>query len=96
MPLCRKNTLTQSLNIANLIILSFIQGIVNALDVPTRQAFLPQMVDNRADLDNAIALNASLLGLSRSIGSAIAGTIISSMGIGICFLIVGYNHASLW
>jgi MFS family permease len=43
--------LTQSLNIVNLIILSFIQGIINALDVPTRQAFLPEMVDSKADLD---------------------------------------------
>ena len=41
--------LTQSLNIGYLIILSFIQGMVNALDVPTRQAFLPEIVDDRAD-----------------------------------------------
>ena len=87
--------LTQSLNIVNLIILSFIQGIVNALDVPTRQAFLPEMVDNRADLDNAIALNASLSGLSRLIGPAIAGIIISSFGIGICFLIDGISYIAV-
>ena len=87
--------LTQSLNIVNLIILSFIQGIVNALDVPTRQAFLPEMVDNKADLDNAIALNASLSGLSRLIGPAIAGTIISSFGSGICFLIDGISYIAV-
>ena len=87
--------LTQSLNIINLIILGFIQGIVNALDVPTRQAFLPEMVDNRADLDNAIALNASLSGLSRLIGPAIAGIIISSFGIGICFLIDGISYIAV-
>ena len=87
--------LTQSLNIINLIILSFIKGIVNALDVPTRQAFLPEMVDNKADLDNAIALNASLSGLSRPIGPAIAGTIIASFGIGICFLIDGISFVAV-
>ena len=87
--------LTQSLNIVNLVILGFIQGLVNALDVPTRQAFLPEMVDNKADLDNAIALNASLSGLSRSIGPAIAGTIISSFGIGICFLIDGVSYIAV-
>ena len=87
--------LTQSLNIENLIILSFLQGFVNALDVPTRQAFLPEMVDNKADLDNAIALNASLLGLARLIGPAIAGVIISSFGIGICFLVDGISYVAV-
>ena len=87
--------LTQSLNIQNLIVLSFIQGIINALDVPTRQAFLPEMVDNPADLDNAIALNASLLGLARLIGPAIAGVIISSFGTGICFLIDGISYIAV-
>lgn len=102
--------LTQSLNIEYSILLGFIQGSINALDVPTRQAFLPEMVDNTADLDNAIALNASLLGLSRLIGPAIAGVIIANFGIGICFLVerqkrqgygniyycFGYSYASLW
>ena len=87
--------LTQSLNIVNLIILSFIQGVVNALDVPTRQAFLPEMVDNKVDLDNAIALNASLLGLARLIGPAIAGVIISSFSTGICFLIDGISYIAV-
>lgn len=87
--------LTQSLNIEYLIILGFIQGIINALDVPTRQAFLPEMVDNKADLDNAIALNASLLGLSRLIGPAIAGVIISSFGIGVCFLVDGISYIAV-
>ena len=87
--------LADSLNIEYLIILSFIQGIVNALDVPTRQAFLPEMVDSKADLDNAIALNASLLGLSRLIGPAIAGVIISRFGIGICFLIDGISYIAI-
>ena len=87
--------LTQSLNIVNLIILGFIKGIVNALDVPTRQAFLPEMVDNKADIDNAIALNASLSGLSRLIGPAIAGIIISSSGIGICFLIDAISYLAV-
>ena len=88
-------TLTQSLNIWNLIVLSFIQGIINTLDVPTRQAFLPEMVDNRADLDNAIALNASILGLARLIGPAIAGVIISSFGTGICFLVDGISYIAV-
>ena len=87
--------LTQSLNLEYLILLSFIQGIVNALDVPTRQAFLPEMVDNKADLDNAIALNASLSGLSRLIGPAIAGVIISSFGSGICFLVDGISYIAI-
>ena len=87
--------LTQSLNIWNLIVLSFIQGIVNALDVPTRQAFLPEMVDNKADLDNAIALNASILGLARLIGPAIAGVLIAKYGMGTCFLIDGISYIAV-
>lgn len=87
--------LTQSLNIINLIILSFIQGVINALDVPTRQAFLPEMVDSKADLDNAIALNASLLGLARLIGPAIAGILITRFNTGICFLIDGISYIAV-
>jgi MFS family permease len=87
--------LTQSLNIINLVVLSFIQGIINALDVPTRQAFIPEMVDSKADLDNAIALNASLLGLARLIGPAIAGVIISTLGTGICFLVDGISYIAV-
>jgi MFS family permease len=87
--------LTQSLNIINLVVLSFIQGIINALDVPTRQTFIPEMVDSKADLDNAIALNASLLGLARLIGPAIAGVIISTSGTGICFLVDGISYIAV-
>ena len=87
--------LTQSLNIVNLINLSFIQGVVNALDIPTRQALLPEMVENKADLDNAIALNASLLGLSRLIGPAIGGVLIAKYGTGICFLIDGISYIAV-
>jgi MFS family permease len=87
--------LTQSLNIWYLIILSFIQGVINALDVPTRQAFLPEMVTNQADLDNAIALNASLLGLARLIGPAIAGILIVKYSTGICFLIDGVSYIAV-
>ena len=87
--------LTESLNIWYLIILSFIQGIINALDVPTRQAFLPEMVDNPADLDNAIALNASILGLARLIGPAIAGVLIARYGTGICFLVDGISYIAV-
>ncbi|WP_036476753.1 MFS transporter [Myxosarcina sp. GI1] len=87
--------LTNTLNIGNLIILSFIQGVINALDLPTRQAFLPEMVDKRADLNNAIALNASLLGLSRLLGPAIAGVIIARYSTGICFLIDGLSYIAV-
>ncbi len=87
--------LTNTLDLKYLIILSFIQGLINALDVPTRQDFQPEMVDNKADLDNAIALNASLLGLARLIGPAIAGVIISRFGTGICFLVDGISYIAI-
>ncbi|WP_319423627.1 MFS transporter [Pleurocapsa sp. FMAR1] len=87
--------LTQSLNLGYLIILSFIQGMANALDVPTRQAFLPEMIDDKADLDNAIALNASFSGFARLIGPAIAGVLISKFGTGSCFLVDGISYFAI-
>ena len=86
--------LTHLLNIWHLIILSFVQGLINALDLPTRQALLPEMVAPK-DLDNAIALNASLLGVARLIGPALAGVLTASVGAGVCFLIDGISYIAV-
>jgi MFS family permease len=85
-------TLSHLLNIWQLIILSFIQGVINAIDLPARQAFLPEMIEKKENLDNAIALNSSLLGVSRLIGPALAGLLTASVGAGICFLIDGVSY----
>ena len=86
--------LTHLLNIWHLIILSFVQGVINALDLPARQALLPEMVAKQ-DLENAIALNASLLGIARLIGPALAGVLTASVGAGVCFLIDGISYIAV-
>jgi len=79
--------LTNHINVSILIILNIILGIANSFDIPTRQSFVIQMVENKEDLPNAIALNSSIVNGSRLIGPAVAGILVASFGEGICFLI---------
>jgi MFS family permease len=69
--------------------------LINAFDMPTRQAFVVQMVDDRQDLGNAIALNSSMVNLARLIGPSIAGIIIATVGEGYCFLIDGLSYIAV-
>ena len=85
-------TLAHIITIHEIIALSALQGLINAFDIPGRQAFLVQMVDDRADLGNAIAINSSMANGGRLIGPAIAGLIIAAFGEGWCFLIDGVSY----
>jgi len=67
--------------------LSVVLGIINAFDVPARQSLVYEMVDDKNDLPNALALNSSMVNLSRIIGPAIAGIVLESLGDGTCFLL---------
>ncbi len=67
--------------------LSVVLGIINAFDVPARQSLVYEMVDDKDDLPNALALNSSMVNLSRIIGPAIAGIVLESLGDGACFLL---------
>jgi MFS family permease len=67
--------------------LSVILGIINAFDVPARQSLVYEMVDDKADLPNALALNSSMVNLSRIIGPGIAGLVLEKVGDGACFLL---------
>lgn len=67
--------------------LSIFLGLVNAFDIPARQAFVVDVVEKREDLGNAIALNSSMFNGARLIGPSIAGVIISLAGEGLCFLV---------
>lgn len=75
--------------------LSLFQGVVNAFDMPARQAFLPQMVERREDLPNAIALNSSMVNGSRLIGPSLAGLVIAAWGEGWCFLIDAISYLAV-
>ncbi|MGH8297483.1 MAG: MFS transporter, partial [Steroidobacteraceae bacterium] len=70
-------TLAHVITLEEIIGLMMFQGLINAFDMPGRQAFLVQMVENRGDLANAIAINSSMVNGARLIGPAIAGIIIA-------------------
>jgi len=77
-------TLTGLVREWHLFVLSVLLGIVNAFDIPARQAYLVQLVD-REDLINAIALNSSMFNGARIVGPAIAGLLVAAIGEGWCF-----------
>jgi len=79
-------TLTGVIKIWHVIALSVFQGLINAFDMPARQAFLVEMVDRREDLANAIALNSSMVNAARLLGPSIGGVVIAAVGEGWCFM----------
>jgi len=76
---------TKHYNVWEIIALSVMLGLINAFDVPARQSLVYEMVDDKADLPNALALNSSMVNLSRLIGPGIAGLIIEKWGDDVCF-----------
>ena len=78
-----------------LIALAFLLGCINALDVPTRQAFAVQLVDRREDLPNAIALNSFLMNAARFIGPALAGFALAAFGEATCFLLNAASYLAV-
>jgi MFS family permease len=83
------------ITLSAIIALSVVQGLVNAFDMPGRQAFLLTMVENRADLGNAIALNSSMVNLARLLGPSIAGAVIAATNEGWCFFIDGVSYLAV-
>lgn len=80
------------INIPQVIALSIFQGLINSFDVPARQAFLVEMVEDQEDLSNAIALNSSMFNGARLVGPAVAGLLIAGVGEGLCFLIDAISY----
>jgi MFS family permease len=85
-------TLAHVINLWEIIALTALQGLINAFDMPGRQSFLVQMVEDRSDLSNAIAINSSMANGARLIGPAFAGLVIAAFGEGWCFLIDGVSY----
>jgi len=75
--------------------LSVFQGVINAFDMPGRQSFMVQMVEDRADLSNAIAINSSMVNLARLVGPSLAGLVIAATNEGWCFLIDGVSYIAV-
>jgi MFS family permease len=82
---------TGAIQVWQIILLAIFSGLINAFDMPTRQAFVVQMVDDREDLGNAIALNSMMFNSARMIGPSVAGIVIAATNEGVCFLINGIS-----
>jgi MFS family permease len=84
-----------SYTVTEILSLSVLLGMINAFDVPARQAMVNEMIDNKEDLPNAIALNSSMVNLARLIGPAISGIVLEKFGAGVCFGINSLSFAGV-
>jgi MFS family permease len=84
-----------TITVAWILFLQVVQGIINAFDTPARQAFVVEMIEDRADLPNAIALNSTMVNGSRIIGPSIGGIIIAVAGEGWCFMIDAISYLAV-
>jgi MFS family permease len=83
------------INVWEIIVLSVFLGFIMSFDAPLRQSFLVEMIDDRKDLGNAIALNSTLFNGARLVGPAIAGVAIASLGEGFCFLLNSISYLAV-
>ncbi|MCE9572260.1 MAG: MFS transporter [Deltaproteobacteria bacterium] len=84
-----------SITVAHVLVLNVIQGLINAFDTPARQTFVVEMIEDKGDLSNAIALNSSMVNFARLAGPAIAGVLIAAVGEGWCFAIDAFSYAAV-
>jgi MFS family permease len=87
--------LSHQVQVWHIIALSAFLGVINSFDMTIRQAFTVEMIDDRDDLGNAIALNSTMLNAARLVGPAIAGLLIVSVGEGICFLLNAISYIAV-
>ena len=88
-------TLSHRINIGEVLVLSALQGVINAFDMPGRQSFMIRMVEDRADLSNAIAINSSMVNAARLVGPSLAGMLIAATNEGWCFLVDGVSYIAV-
>ena len=88
-------TLSGHVTMPWVLFLTLMQGLINTFETPARQSFVIQMVEDRSDLGNAIALNSSIVNAGRLVGPAIAGLVIAAYGEGFCFLIDGLSYIAV-
>jgi len=88
-------TLSNRITIGEVLALSAFQGLINAFDMPARQSFMVQMVEDRADLSNAIAINSSMVNMARLVGPSLAGLLIAVKNEGWCFLVDGISYIAV-
>jgi MFS family permease len=87
-------TATGRVEVWQIVVLAFLLGLSNAVDMPTRQSFVVEMV-GREDLANAVALNSATFNAARILGPAVAGLLIGATGVSIAFLINGLSFLAV-
>jgi MFS family permease len=87
-------TATGVVQVWHVMVLSFLLGCTNALDLPLRQAFVVEMV-GREDVGNAVALNSAVFNLARILGPAIGGLAIAAFGVATCFFLNGFSFIAV-
>jgi MFS family permease len=87
--------LTGTIAVWHIVCLSIFLGFVDAFDMPVRQSFLVEMIENREDLGNAIALNSSIVNSARLLGPSLAGILIAYTGEGVCFLLNAISYLAV-
>lgn len=87
--------LSHAITIGHILWLSLFLGIVGAFEMTVRQSFLVELVDDKTNLSNAIALNSMVFNASRLLGPGIAGLLIASFGEGICFLVNAASYIAI-
>jgi MFS family permease len=87
-------TLLGHIKVWEVMVLATLLGVVNAFDIPARQAFVVEMIRPQ-DLINAIALNSSMVNAARMIGPAVAGLTVAAVGEGWCFLVNGVSYIAV-
>src|ERR1044071_8384645 len=88
-------TFTNVITVTQIIWLQVLQGVINSFDTPARQAFVSEMVEDRKDLPNAIALNSSMVNGTRIIGTSIGGLLIAGFGEAWCFAIDAISYIAV-
>ncbi len=86
---------THTIAVWHIIVLSLFLGAINAFDIPVRQSFTVDMLNDREDLSNAIALNSSMVNVARLVGPSIGGILIALFGEGTCFLINALSYIAV-
>jgi len=87
--------ITDQVAVWHIVALGALLGVINAFDIPTRQSFLVEVVENKEDLGNAIALNSFIFNGALLIGPILAGMMIAFFGEGPCLILNGVSYLAL-
>jgi predicted MFS family arabinose efflux permease len=88
-------TWLDALQVWQIAVLALVSGIAQSFDAPARLALIPKLVDNRDDLQNAVAMGSMMFNLARVVGPAIGGLVLAGMGAAWCFAINGLSFLAV-